>query len=369
MNLLVIFLTGLTTGGLSCLAMQGGLLASVIANQKEQEHDDIVGDKAKKKAKKKEKYLKTLQKKNFSLQSFDQLDWLPVLMFLLTKLIAHTILGFLLGLLGSKISLSLGMRLGFQTFTAIFMFATAMNLLDIHPIFRHLAFQPPKFLQRLIRGTSKSQALFAPAVLGFMTIFIPCGVTQAMEVLAINSGSAISGALIMFSFVLGTSPLFALLGVATAKLSEGWYEKFTKFAAAVLIGMAVYSVNGVLLVVDSPITVNKIVRPITYFFSSERFEQANSVGVKNGIQQVKIDVLSRGYQPNYIKVKSGVPVEMTLESNGVYSCALAFVFREFGINTHLKSTDIKSFTFTPTKKGSYRFSCSMGMYTGIMEVI
>lgn len=34
MNLFVIFLTGLTTGGLSCLAMQGGLLASVIANQK-----------------------------------------------------------------------------------------------------------------------------------------------------------------------------------------------------------------------------------------------------------------------------------------------------------------------------------------------
>jgi len=32
MNLFAIFLTGLTTGGLSCLAMQGGLLASVIAN-------------------------------------------------------------------------------------------------------------------------------------------------------------------------------------------------------------------------------------------------------------------------------------------------------------------------------------------------
>lgn len=371
MDLLVIFLTGLTTGGLSCLAMQGGLLASVVANQKEQERDEIVDGEVREKAKKKEKYLKSLQKNNFSLQSFDQLDWLPVLMFLLVKLIAHTILGFLLGWLGSAITLSLGMRLAFQVFTAVFMFATAMNLLDIHPIFRHLAFQPPKFLQRLIRGTSKSQALFAPAVLGFMTIFIPCGVTQAMEVLAINSGNPFVGATIMFTFILGTSPLFAILGVATAKLSEGWYQKFTKFAAAVLIGMAVYSVNGVLLVIDSPLTLNKIVQPITYFFSTDRFDQAagSSVGVKNGIQQIKIDVLSRGYQPNYIKVKSGVPVEMTLQSNNTYSCALAFVFREFGISTYLKSTDTQSFTFTPTRKGKFTFSCSMGMYTGIMEVI
>ena len=53
MNLLLIFLTGLTTGGLSCLAMQGGLLAGVIANQKEQEHEDLVSNKEKRKARKK----------------------------------------------------------------------------------------------------------------------------------------------------------------------------------------------------------------------------------------------------------------------------------------------------------------------------
>ena len=57
MNLLIIFLTGLTTGGLSCLAMQGGLLAGVIANQKEQEHEEIADDRSKRKARKKEKYL------------------------------------------------------------------------------------------------------------------------------------------------------------------------------------------------------------------------------------------------------------------------------------------------------------------------
>lgn len=355
MNLFVIFLTGLTTGGLSCLAMQGGLLASVIANQKGEEHKNADTQK---------------EKQNFAFSSFDQLDWLPVLLFLGTKLIAHVILGALLGLLGSAITLTLGVRLLFQVFTVLFMFATAMNLLNVHPIFRYVVFQPPKFLQRMVRNTSKSKALFAPAVLGFMTIFVPCGITQAMEVLAINSGNPISGALIMFAFVLGTSPLFALLGVATAKLSEGWYQRFTKIAAYSLVAMAIYGLNGVLVVADFPITLNKITSPVTYFFSDERFSSAPANSANNtGVQQVTIGVFNNGYNPRNVKVKSGQPVQLTLQSKDTYSCALSFVFKEFGINTFLEATDSQSFTFTPTKKGKYTFTCSMGMYSGTMEVI
>lgn len=355
MSLWIIFLTGLTTGGLSCLAMQGGLLASVIANQKEQEHDETLKHKR--------------NKNNFTLSSFDQLDWMPVGMFLFTKLISHTILGFFLGWLGSTITLSLELRLAFQVFTALFMFATAMNLLDVHPIFRYVAFQPPKFLQRVIRSSSKSRALFAPALLGALTIFIPCGVTQAMEVLAINSGSPATGALIMFFFVLGTSPLFAALGTATAKLSEGWYKKFTKVVAISLVVMAIYSLNAVLLVINFPITINKIVSPITYFFSEERFTNIPDSTTINGVQVVTITILNNGYSPNYVKVKRNVPVRLTLQSKDTYTCALSFVFKEFGIKTFLEATDTKTFQFTPTKPGKYRFTCSMGMYSGTMEVL
>lgn len=322
-----------------------------------------------KKNAKKEKYLKSLGQKNFALKSFDKLDWQPVLMFLLAKLTSHTILGFLLGMLGSAISLSLGVRLAFQVFTALFMLATAMNLLNVHPIFRFVVFQPPKFMSRLVKNSSQSQALFAPAMLGFMTVFVPCGITQAMEVLAINSGQPITGALIMASFVLGTFPLFAILGVATAKLSEGWYKVFTKFVSVVLIGMAVYSLNGVLLVMDSPLTINRLVRPVTEIFSGESKTQTSTTATAEGVQEVTINVLSRSYQPNYVKVKKGVPVKLTLKSQDVYSCALSFVFREYGVKASLRSTDSQSFTFTPQNKGKFTFSCSMGMYAGTMEVI
>ena len=355
MNLWAIFLTGLTTGGVSCAAVQGGLLASIIANQKKQELDQN----------------KNLETK--SLTEIKLLDWLPVTMFLSTKLISHVILGFLLGGLGSVFAINQGLQITLQIFTALFMFATAMNFLDVHPIFRYLAFTPPKFLRRMVKNSSQSQALFAPAILGLFSIFIPCGVTQSMEVLAIASGNPIQGALIMGSFVLGTSPIFAILGVATAKLTENWREIFNKTAAAILIALAIYSFNAALIVIDSPITIGKITEKITWFFSDKRFSQkeANIQTTKQvgNLQKVTIEIKNNGYSPKYFKVKKDVPVELTLSSGNVYSCAQSFVFREFEISKVIKANSSETFTFTPKEKGKFTFSCSMGMYTGIMEVI
>jgi plastocyanin domain-containing protein len=133
--------------------------------------------------------------------------------------------------------------------------------------------------------------------------------------------------------------------------------------------MAVYSLNGVLLVLNSPVTVNKFIYPITYFFSEERFSKVPTTTVTNGVQEVTITVSNNGYRPNKLIVKSGQPVKLTLQSKDAYSCAAAFIFAEFGINTFLEANDTQTFTFTPKEPGKYQFSCSMGMYTGVLEVI
>jgi len=351
MNLWLVLLTGLTTDGLSCLSVQGGLLASVIANQKDDEQRTTDDEQARSSG--------GLLKSQV---------WLPVGMFLSTKLISHAILGFLLGTLGSVLTLSLGASLMFQFLAGFFMLATALNLLEIHPIFRHVAIKPPYFLQRYIRNSSKRQAIFAPALLGLLSVFIPCGVTQAMEVQAINSGSAWQGALILAVFVIGTMPIFSLIGVATSKLSDLWNRRFLHFTAVVLILMSAYSFNGILQVLDSPITFQKIRDEVVFVFSPA-INESQLVESTQGVQQVNIDVLPQGYSPNRVTVRAGQPVEFTLTTNKVYSCATAFTFREFGINVNLKPTDKQTFNFTPTKPGKYTFSCSMGMYSGVMEVI
>ena len=339
MNLGLIFLTGLTTGGLSCLAIQGGLLVSLVAN------------------------LKAKQGGNTKL---DILDWLPVAMFLLSKAIAYTILGFLLGLFGSKISLNETVAAIFQIFTALFMFGTAMNLLNVHPIFRYLTITPPRFVRRWLNYTGKGEAIFTPLILGAMTVLIPCGVTQAMEVLAINSGSPIQGALIMLFFVLGTAPLFVLFGVSAARFSEAWQYNFSRVASVLLIVFSLYVLNSGLILFNSPVTLATLARPVTWFFSDERFSPGGTAVVSN---QVTININNSGYSPKYFKVKVNQPVELTLISRNVRSCALSFVFKAFNIRAILQPTDKQVFAFTPTKPGRYIYSCSMGMYSGTMEVV
>lgn len=359
MNLWIVFLTGLTSGGVSCAAMQGGILASTIANQKRAEGKRVPTDAAP--------------------NSFDLGDWGPVASFLTAKLIAHIILGFFLGWLGSTISLTLGTRLFFQGFAALFMFASAMNLLEVHPIFRYIVIAPPKFARRLIKNNTNADRLFAPGLLGLLTIFIPCGVTQAMEILAISSGSPLQGALIMGSFVLGTSPVFVLIGVATAKLSEVWRVYFLRSAAILLIGMALYSINGIMQVSDNPYSIQrlgprlvKLLPPYEQSTSTSPKTKVSDANVKleNGIQKVTISITNRGYSPRTFKVQKDVPVELTLETKGqVYSCATAFTFKAFDISEFLGPTDSKVKKFTPSKKGIFTFACSMGMYSGTMEVI
>ena len=351
MNLGLIFLTGLTTGGLSCVAVQGGLLTSMIANQKADSNH------------------KPSKVSKIAGIELPHDDLLSLGMFLITKLIAYTILGFLLGLLGSVLTLNLTTRLVFQVFTALFMLGTAMNLLRVHPIFRFLSFQPPRFVGRFIKDTSKSKAVFAPGILGVLTVFIPCGVTQAMEVLAINTGNPVQGSVIMFAFVLGTIPLFSLIGFILTKISTSWRNIFNSVAAYSLIALALYSLNGVAVVLDSPLSFQSLTDGITKLIPG--FVPATTVlAEKNsGIQKIKIGIFNTGYSPKDISVKQNVPVELTLESKDAYSCALSFVLKEFGISTFLKSTDSKTFTFTPTEKGNFTFACSMGMYTGTLRVI
>lgn len=328
MDLWVIFLTGLTVGGLTCLAVQGGLLASVIAA-------------------------------NSSHNIF------PTLAFLITKLLAYTAFGFILGAFGGAIGINQTAQIIMQLIAGLYMVAVALNLLNIHPIFRYAVIQPPKFLARTVRDQSKSKALFAPAFLGAMTIFIPCGTTLAMEALAISSANALLGATIMATFVLGTTPLFFGVGWLTSILGDNFRAKFLKIAAVAVIYLGVSSINGSLTALGSPITLQAIAEnfPISLNTGSE----TQQVGETN--QNPVIIVTSNGYKPNYIRVKRGESVTIKLSAKDAYSCASAFRIPSLGISKNLQANETQSITFTPEKTGKIPFSCSMGMYRGIIEVI
>ncbi len=341
MNLWTIFITGLITGGLTCMAVQGGLLASTLAQREEEK-------------------LKNGLKNGGNA--------LPIISFLIAKLVAYTALGFLLGSLGSVFQLSITLRVIMLIAAGIFMLGTAFNILEIHPIFRYFVIQPPKFLTRLVRKQSKSQDVFAPAILGSLTIFIPCGTTQAMMALAIASGSALSGSLILFTFILGTSPVFFILGFFAAKLGDMFQQKFMRIAAFAIILLAIFNINNAIALSGSSLTLDNVGKNIWCTFA---VCESSASGITSEISNnPTITIQSLGYSPNVVNVKAGAQIKLKLVNTTGSSCVQAFTIPSLGIQKVVPPGTSDEIDFTaPSAPGQIQFMCSMGMYRGVINVL
>ena len=82
------------------------------------------------------------------------------------------------------------------------------------------------------------------------------------------------------------------------------------------------------------------------------------------VQNVVVGMKNFNYYPNTIKVKVDKPVSIILDKS-VYGCLRDFTIREFGVRKYLKNPS-DTVVFTPTKKGTFRFSWSMGMGKGTL---
>ena len=311
------FITGLTTGGFSCFAVQGGLLTSALAE----------GDKKR-----------------------------GLIYFLAAKVIVYTLLGFGLGYLGASLNISPRLQGWLQIFIGLFLLVTAARLLNIHPIFRYFVITPPKFIFKFLR--KQSQAV----ILGALTILIPCGVTQAMMLLALGSGSAVWGAGIMLAFTLGTTPVFYLIGLAATEALK--HKAFSAAAASFIFIIGTLSINSGQILRGSVHTLQNY-----WMVLVGTVEEVKAATVRGGSQEVTIKVTNSGYQSSVNTLKAGVPVKIKLVSENVKSCARAFAIPDLNYFKVLPQTGTEEIEFTPTKLGKLTYTCSMGMYTGSFNVV
>jgi sulfite exporter TauE/SafE len=339
-SLLVAFITGFTTGGLSCMAVQGGLLASSLANQIEK--DLTVSAKRRK------------QKKSLKVA-------LPILLFLTSKLVAYTLLGALLGSLGQVLQITPTAQAILQFVIAVFMIGNALRMLNVHPIFRFFTFEPPSSVTRFIRKRSKNgDSWFTPLFLGVLTVLIPCGVTQTMMAAAIASGNPLTGAALMFAFVLGTSPVFFALSYFATRLGALTEKYFVRFVAIVLIVLGVLSFDTGLNLLGSPVSLTRLVTNITnpvQVNESQPGESPNNILVLNAVNS--------GYKPRELHAPANTTVMLDVVTKDTRSCSRAFLIPSLDYGVILKATGTERVEIPPQKPGTVMpFTCSMGMYTG-----
>lgn len=400
-EIVLAFITGLTTGGLSCLAVQGGLLASSVAHQIEKDLGGIETGSGPVK---------------LSVAS-------PILWFLASKLAAYSVLGFLLGWIGSLIQLSPISRAILQIGIGIFMLGQAGRLLKLHPFFRFFNIEPPVFVRKLIRKVSrKGEATLTPIFLGALTVLIPCGITQVMMVTAMASGNPLTGAALMFAFVLGTSPVFFVVAYFTTRLGARLEKYFSRFVAIVVLVLGLVAINTGLNIAGFPYTVERIfnslqaqpvqalaivstdpVIPPPNAITNNLFDnnpsQSRKVGCNCGMMGSRrsendysknlilpalpteqpateennqfnnytIQVLNTSYSPEVLTIAAGQASQITFNSENVFSCSLAIVIPGLGINITLKPTDSQTIELPALNSGDQLpYSCSMGMFTGLI---
>ncbi|MEK7184917.1 MAG: sulfite exporter TauE/SafE family protein [Patescibacteria group bacterium] len=201
------FIIGLIASVSSCLAIVGGLVLSLSAKISQDSVSDI---------------------KTF-------------LLFHIGRLVSFAVFGGTLGLIGNAIGINFTFTAILGILASLVMLFLGLNLIGIfakNKITLHSGIFQKVFsvFRRMEHKT------FTPLIIGFSTFFLPCGFTQSMQVVALTSGSFISGASIMLAFALGTLPMLVLLSFGSASFAHSKHAPlFFKSAGIVVIGLGIFT--------------------------------------------------------------------------------------------------------------------------------
>ncbi len=75
-----------------------------------------------------------------------------------------------------------------------------------------------------------------------------------------------------------------------------------------------------------------------------------------------------GYAPNLVQFKVGQPARLKVVTGEKRSCSSSFVIPSLGVHKILNKNDQAVIDIPTDKPGRIPFTCSMGMYRGVIEV-
>ena len=102
--------------------------------------------------------------------------------------------------------------------------------------------------------------------------------------------------------------------------------------------------------------------------SEPRQRENHAKEVEASLQVATVKVTEKGFQPDTIKLRRGVPARVTFVREIEETCATAVLIPEYNIKRDLPFKESVVVDFTPSKKGVFDFTCGMKMLSGKIVV-
>ena len=280
----------------------------------------------------------------------------PSLLYNAGRVISYTIVGGIVGGLGSVISFSGTAKGIVAIISGVFMVIMGLNMLNIFPALRKLNPRMPKIFARKVHENSGSRG---PLVVGLLNGLMPCGPLQAMQIYALGTGSIMAGAISMFLFSLGTVPLMFGFGAVSSFLSGKFTHRMMKVSAALVLILGIVMLNRGLALSGFNTNIVLGAAPAT-----------SGVATMDGnVQVVTTNLESGRYAP--IIVQKGIPVKWTISAteSEINGCNNSINIPEYGIENKKLVAGDNVIEFTPDNEGNFIYTCWMGMISSNIKVV
>lgn len=281
--------------------------------------------------------------------------FLPSLMYNGGRVVSYTIIGGIVGALGSVVSISGTGKALVSIVAGIFMVIMGLNLMNVFPWLRKLNPRMPKIFANKIHSEKRGRG---PFVVGLLNGLMPCGPLQAMQIYALSAGSFFAGAVSMFLFSLGTVPLMFAFGAVSSMLTA----KFTK---------RMMTVSAFLVIILGVVMLNRGLGQTGFAFTDLTpggTKYANAATINGNVQEVTTTLKSGSYEQ--ITVQKGIPVKWTIkvDASNINGCNKTIEIPDYKIEKTFQPGD-NVIEFTPDKSGTIPYSCWMGMINSKIIVV
>ena len=281
----------------------------------------------------------------------------PSLLYNFGRVISYTIIGAIVGAIGSVVSFSGPMKGIVQILAGVFMVIMGLNMLNIFPWLRKFNPRMPKIFAKKIYAQKRSNS---PLYIGILNGLMPCGPLQAMQLYALSTGSPIKGAIAMFLFSIGTVPLMFIFGALSSAISKKFTGKLMTASAVLVVVLGVFMFNN-------GVGLSGFAMP-TLSSGTSTAKASNVASIEDGVQVVTTSLASGQYEP--ITVQKGIPVKWIIqaEDGDINGCNNSIVVPKYDLKKDLAVGD-NIIEFIPTESGVVPFSCWMGMIRSKITVV